>query len=179
MAIIAIGGQLDKLPAPASSDKGIKPRPWLRYSEIAIIFGVKPKRWDARAAAIIGKHRAQHVRAAGLRGMGGRPPASAARKIDRGYQPFRWPGCHGDGGGATKGLPNNKAASRVHMGQTPRMGDDLGGNLCSSIITRRVILDVARPRIFKVGAACGTVTNACWNKDRKAKRASLNLISQP
>ena len=30
MAIIAIGGQLNKAPTPASGDKGIKPGPWLR-----------------------------------------------------------------------------------------------------------------------------------------------------
>jgi hypothetical protein len=50
MAIIAIGGQLDKLRAPASSDKGIKPRPWLGRSKIAIIFGVKPKRRNGLVA---------------------------------------------------------------------------------------------------------------------------------
>jgi hypothetical protein len=175
MAVIAIGGQLDKLPAPASSDKGIKPRPWLRYSEIAIIFGVKPKRWDARAAAIIGKHRAQHVRAAGLRGSG-RISASAACEVYSGHKTFDWACCHGDGCGATKGLPNNKAASWVHIGQAPRMGDDLGGKLCSSIITWRVTLNVARPRILKVGATGDPVSNAGWYKNRKAKRDKILAI---
>ena len=175
MAVIAIGGQLDKLPAPASSDKGIKPRPWLRYSELAIIFGVKPKRWDARAAAIIGKHRAQHVRAAGLRGSG-RISAPAAREVYSGHKTFDWTCCHGDGCGATKGLPDNKAAPWVHIGKAPRMGDDLGGKLCSGIITRRVILDVARPRIFKVGATGDPVANPSRYKDREAKRDEILAI---
>lgn len=56
------------------------------------------------------------------------------------------------------------------------MGDDLSGKLCSSIITRRVTLNVTRPRIFKVGAAGDPISNAGWYKNRKAKRDEILTI---